>query len=203
MKIDPGSLSERQRHLFMGNLVVPRPIALVSTISPEGIPNLAPYSLFNIVCYHPVPIVFYTPMRKAGGQKKDSLVNVELTSEFVINLVTEEIAEKMNITSGNYPPEVDEFTVSHLTPVPADLVKASLVKESPFNLECRLYKIVPFGSPDIAGDMIMGEVLRVHVKDELWNDGIIDANHAHLIGRMGWGLYTRTHDLFEIGHPSD
>ena len=203
MKIDPKSLSKRQLHLFMGNLVVPRPIALVSTISPEGVSNLAPYSLFNIVCYHPVPIVFFTPMRKADGLKKDSLVNVELTEEFVINLVTEEIAEKMNITSGAYPPEVDEFTVSQFTPVPADLVGAPLVKESPFNLECRLHRIVSFGKPDIAGDMIMGEVLRVHVRDELWNDGIINANHAHLIGRMGWGLYTRTRDLFEIGHPSD
>ena len=203
MKIDPKSLSKRQLHLFMGNLVVPRPIALVSTISPEGVLNLAPYSLFNIVCYHPVPIVFYTPMRKADGLKKDSLVNVELTKEFVINLVTEEIADKMNVTSGNYPPEVNEFDVSQLTPIPADLVKAPLVKESPFNLECHLYQIVSFGKPDIAGEMIMGEVLRVHVRDELWNDGIIDANHAHLIGRMGWGLYTRTRDLFEIGHPSD
>lgn len=203
MKIDPKDLSGRQRHLFMGNLVVPRPIALVSTISPEGIYNLAPYSLFNIVCYHPVPIVFYTPMRKADGLKKDSLVNVELTKEFVINLVTEEIAEKMNITSSYYPPEVDEFKESQLTPVPADIVKAPLVKESPFNLECRLYQIVPFGSPDIAGDMIMGEVLRVHVGDEFWNDGIIDANKAHLIGRMGWGLYSRTRDLFELKRPSD
>ena len=203
MKIDPGSLSERQRHLFMGNLVVPRPIALVSTISPDGIPNLAPYSLFNIVCYHPVPIVFYTPMRKPDGLKKDSLVNVELTKEFVINLVTEDIAEKMNIASGSYPPEVNEFSVSQLTAVAADLVKAPLVKESPFNLECRLHQIVSFGKPDIAGDMIMGEVLRVHVKDDFWKDGVIDANRAHLIGRMGWGLYTHTHDLFEIKHPSD
>jgi len=203
MKIDPSSLSERQRHLFMGNLVVPRPIALVATISADGIPNLAPYSLFNIVCYHPVPIVFYTPMRKADGQKKDSLANVEQTEEFVINLVTEEIADKMNVSSGNYPPEVNEFDESQLTAIPADLVRAPLVKESPFNLECKLHQIVSFGKPDIAGEMIMGEVLRVHVKDELWNDGIIDANRAHLIGRMGWGLYTRTSDLFEIGHPSD
>ena len=140
-------------------------------------------------------------MRKVGGLKKDSLVNVELTKEFVINLVTEEIAEKMNITSGNYPPEVNEFTVSQLTPVPADLVKAPLVKESPFNLECSLYQIMPFGTPDIAGEMIMGEVLRVHVRDELWNDGTINANYAHLVGRMGWGLYTRTRDLFKLEHP--
>ena len=203
MKIDPKNLNERQRHLFMGNLVVPRPIALVSTVSPEGNPKLAPYSLFNIVCYHPVPMIFYTPMRKPKGMKKDSLANVELTKEFVINLVTEEIAEKMNIASGNYPPEVDEFIESQLTPVPADMVKAPMVKESPFNLECHLDRIISFGSPDVAGDMIIGEVLRVHVRDEFWNDGIIDANRARLIGRMGWGLYTRTRDLFEIGHPSD
>ena len=203
MKIDPKNLTKRERHLFMGNLVVPRPIALVATISEKGIRNLAPYSLFNIVCYHPVPIVYYTPMRKTGGVKKDSLINVEQTQEFVINLVTEEIADKMNTASGNYPPEVDEFSLSGLTPVTGDLVRAPRVAESPFNLECRLYQIVSFGEPDIAGEMIMGEVLRVHIKEELWNDGIIDANRAHLIGRMGWGIYTRTRDLFEIAHPSD
>ena len=203
MKIDPGSLSEHQRHLFMGNLVVPRPIALVSTISPESIPNLAPYSLFNIICYHPVPIVYYTPGRKVDGMKKDSLINVELTKEFVINLVTEEIADKMVLTSGNYPPEVNEFTVSQLTPVPADLVKAPLVQESPFNLECHLDQIISFGSPEITSDMIMGEVLRVHVRDEFWDGENINPNDAHIIGRTGWNLYTRTRDLFKLRNPSD
>ncbi len=202
MKIDPQNLTRRERHLFMGNLVVPRPIALVSTISKDGIPNLAPFSLFNVVCYHPVPVVFFTSQRRKGVSKKDTLVNIEQTQEFVINMVTEDIAEKMNVASADYPPEVDEFEVSGLTPVPGDLVKAPRVAESPINMECRLTQIVEFGKPDVTAEMILGEVLRVHVRDDLYREGVIDTASSHIIGRMGWGLYTRTRDLFEIQHPS-
>lgn len=199
MKIDPQNLAKRERHLFMGNLVVPRPIALVSTISGRGIFNLAPFSLFNIVCYHPA-MVFFTPMRREGGSKKDTLVNIEQAREFVINLVTEDITKQMNIASGDYPPEVDEFKISGLTPVPSDLVKPPRVAESPFNMECRLTQILEFGKSDVTAEMILGEVLRVHVRDDLYREGAIDAALAHIIGRMGWGLYTRTRDLFEIQH---
>ncbi|MFC1907019.1 flavin reductase family protein [Chloroflexota bacterium] len=201
MKIDPKDLTRGERHRFMGNLVVPRPIALVSTISGDGILNLAPFSLFNIVSYQPVPMLFFTPGRRPDRSKKDTLVNVQQTGEFVVNLVTEEIAEKMNVASGRFPSDVDEFSVSRLTPVPADLVKAPRVEESPFNMECRLTQIIEFGKPDITGEMILGEILRVHVRDDLYRDGVIDAVHSHIIGRMGWGLYTRTRDLFDISHP--
>lgn len=202
MKIDPQQLTRRERHLFMGNLVVPRPIALTSTISSDGILNLSPFSLFNLVCYHPVPIVFITPMRREGIFKKDTLVNIEQTREFVVNMVTEEIAERMNIASADYAPEVDEFKISGLTPVPADLVRPPRVAESPINMECRMSQIIEFGKPDIVAEMVLGEVLRVHVRDDLYRELDINAASAHIIGRMGWGWYTRTSDIFEIPHPS-
>ena len=202
MKIDPKSLTKRQRHLFMGNLVVPRPIALVSTISKNGVLNLAPFSMFGMLSRDPVPTIFITPGRRPDGSKKDTLVNIEQVREFVINMVTEDIAEKMNMASGSYPPEVDEFEVTGLTPLPCDLVKAPRVAESPFNLECRLTQIMEWGKPDITAETILGEVLRVHVIDALYSDGIIDATSSHLIGRMGWNLYTRTRDLFEMRDPS-
>jgi flavin reductase (DIM6/NTAB) family NADH-FMN oxidoreductase RutF len=199
MKLDVGDLSNAERHKLLGNLVVPRPIFLVSTLSKSGNANLAPYSLSNIICYTPA-MVFLTPMRKPGGNKKDTLVNIEQTQEFVINMVTEDMAQQMTITSRAYPPEVNEFQMSGLTPVPSDLVKPSRVAESPFNLECRLKQIIPFGDPlDITADMILGTILRVHIADNYYNGGAVDTASAHLIGRMGLGFYTRTRDLFKMG----
>jgi flavin reductase (DIM6/NTAB) family NADH-FMN oxidoreductase RutF len=200
MKIDPASMGGRDRQKLLGSLVVPRPISLVSTITQKGNSNLAPYSLFNLVCYTP-PMVFITPMRKGQGAKKDTLVNIEHNGQFVINLVTEGIAEQMNLTSSPYPPEVDEFAESKLTPVPSDLVKPPRVAESPVSLECRLDRIVQLGEPEVTGDMILGNILRVHIQDRLYKDGALDAAAVHLIGRMGFGLYTRTSDLFDMKQP--
>ena len=207
MKIDPPELTRRERHQLMGDLVIPRPIAFVSTVSADGIFNLAPFSMANLVAYHPA-MVFVTVSRFHGlshlgredGSMKDTRINIEQTKEFVFNMVTEDIAEQMNVASAVYPPEVDEFEVSGLTPVPGDVVKAPRVGESPVNLECRVTQIVPIGKPDITAEMILGEVLRVHVRDDLWRGNTIDADSYRVIGRMGWGLYARTHDLFEIKH---
>ena len=143
MKIDVGELSPGERHKLLGDMVVPRPIFLVSTLSVDGKPNLAPYSLSNITCYTP-PMVFLTPMRKNEGGKKDTLVNIEHTQEFSINMVTEDMAQQMTITSQGHSPDVDEFKMSGLTPIPCDLIKPSRVAESPFNLECQLTQIIPF-----------------------------------------------------------
>ncbi len=203
MKLNPKNMEREERKRLMGGVVIPRPIAFVSTISANGIFNLAPFALFGLVCYHPVPMVAFTPMRKKGVRKTDTIVNVEETREFVINMVTEEIIEKMNITSGYYPPEVDEFEVSGLTPIPSDLIKAPLVKESPINMECRVTQIVEFGKPNISGEMVIGEVLLVHIKDDFYQNGVMDISSLHAIGRMGDGHYTRTRDLFELKQPSD
>ena len=199
MILDVDKLSYAERHKLLGNMVVPRPIFLVSTLSKSGSSNLAPYSLSNVVCYTPA-MVFLTPMRKNGGGKKDTLVNIEQTQEFVINMVTEDMMEQVTMTSRAYPPEVDEFKISGFTPVPCDLVKPARVAESPFNLECRLTQIIPFGDPaNITGDMILGTILRVHIADNYCNRGVVDAASAHLVGRMGLGFYTRTRDLFKMG----
>ena len=187
--------------MLMGSVVVPRPIALVSTVSRDGVLNLAPYALFSLVCYHPVPIVAFTPMRRLGVSKKDTLVNIEETGEFVINMVTEDIAEKMNTTSKVLPPEVDEFDISGFTPMASDLVRAPRVAESPVNMECRMTDIVEFGKPHITGEMVLGEVLRVHIRDDLYKYGIVDSRTLGAIGRMGWAYYTRTRDLFEMKAP--
>lgn len=200
MKTDPRDLTWRERYHLMSSVVVPRPIALVSTVSSNGVFNCAPYSLFNIIAYHPVPIVYIAPGRREGIHKKDTLVNIEQTREFVVNMVTEEIAEKMSITSGYYPPEVSEFQVAGLTPVPSDLVKPPRVGESPVNFECRLLEIKQIGKPVVA-EMVMGEVLRLHIRDDWYKNGAVDPVLFHVIGRMGLGRYARTRDLFEIPQP--
>jgi len=201
MKIDPKEMARKERHLLMGSVVVPRPIALVSSISTSGVLNLAPFALFALVCYHPIPIVAFSPMRRDGASKKDTMINVEQTKEFVISMVTEEIAEKMNISSTDFPPEVDEFQSSQLTPISSDLVRVPRVAESPINMECRLTQIVEFGKPNITGEMILGEVLRIHIRDDLYRNGIVDGAALHAVGRMGWAFYSRTRDLFEMEAP--
>jgi flavin reductase (DIM6/NTAB) family NADH-FMN oxidoreductase RutF len=160
--------------------------------------NLAPFSRFNIVAYHPVPVLFFGVTRKQGGGKKDTMVNVEQTREFVVSVVTEDIAEKMAITSADYPPEVNEFEVSGLTPVPGDLVKAPRVAESPLSMECRVTQILEFGTPDVESEMILGEILRIHMKDDLYRDGVVDSASFHTVARVGWGLYIPTRDVFQL-----
>ena len=208
MKICPEDLTRRERHQLMGDLIVPRPIAFVSTISADGILNLAPFSMSNIVGYHPATVFFTASLfhglghlGRADGSMKDTRVNIQETGEFVMNMVTEDIARQMNVASAVYPPEEDEFKITGLTPVAGDVVKAPRVKESPVNLECRVIDIIPIGKPDITAEMILGKVLQVHVRDDLWRQGTIDASQYHVIGRMGWGLYCRTQELFEIEHP--
>ncbi len=202
MKIDPKDMTRRNRNVLMGSVVVPRPIALVSTISLDGVLNLAPYALFSLICYHPVPMVAFTVMRRQGVSKKDTLVNVEQTKEFVVNVVTVAIAREMNVTSTDFPPEIDEFRISNLTPISSDLVKAPRVAESPINMECRMVQILKFGETEITAEMIIGEVLRLHIRDEIYCNGKVDVASLHAVGRMGAGIYTRTSDLFEMAYPN-
>src|SRR5215470_13794638 len=140
--INPSGHDYRDIYKLMVGVIVPRPIAFVSTISADGIRNLAPFSFFTGISANP-PVICFSPMiRGSDGARKDTLRNIEVTKEFVVNVVSEGFAEKMNICSAEFPPEVDEFEMSGLTPVPSDLVKPPRVKESCINLECRLVQIV-------------------------------------------------------------
>jgi flavin reductase (DIM6/NTAB) family NADH-FMN oxidoreductase RutF len=210
MKFNPKEMADREGYLFMGNVVIPRPIALVSTVSKSGLVNVAPYSLFNVVCYWP-PIVFISPHRKPddmkkgtirrGDVKKDTLRNVEDTKEFVVNMVVEDISEAMSIAAAYYPPHVSELDPANLTTVPSDLVEPPRIAESPINLECRLTEVIQFGKPKVIADMILGEVLRVHIEDRFYRDGKVDSKSLRLIGKMGYNIYTRTTDQFEMKVP--
>jgi flavin reductase (DIM6/NTAB) family NADH-FMN oxidoreductase RutF len=201
MVVDPGSADPRNVYKLMIGAIVPRPIAFVSTLSTDGIANLAPFSFFTGISANP-PVVCFSPMvRSSDGAHKDTLNNIEATREFVVNIVSEEFAEKMNICSGEYPPEVDEFKLSGLTPIPSDLVRPSRVAESHVNMECRLLQVVHVSEKPLGGSIVLGEVLRFHVDDALFDNFRLDPDKLRAFGRMGGTSYTRTTDRFDLARP--
>lgn len=201
MIINPSEHDYRDIYKLMVGVIVPRPIAFVSTVSADGIRNLAPFSFFTGISANP-PVICFSPMiRASDGSRKDTLRNVEATKEFVVNVVSEEFAEKMNICSVEFAPEVDEFEMSGLTPIPSDLVKPARVKESHISMECRLVQIVDVSAKPLGGSLVLGEVLRFHVDGALFDNYKIDPDQLHAIGRMGGPTYTRTTDLFDMVRP--
>ena len=197
MIVDPATSPANNYKLLIG-AVVPRPIAFVSTVSAEGVYNLAPFSFFNAICGEPPVICFSAGVRVPS---KDTLANIRATGEFVVNTVGEEIAEQMNACSGDYPDGVDEFQVSGLTPIPSDLVAAPRVLESRINMECKLVQIVDVSALPKGGSLVIGQVVRFHIDDSIVDNFRIDADKLRAIGRMGGSEYARTRDRFEMARP--
>ena len=201
MIVNPSEQDYRDIYKLMVGVIVPRPIAFVSTISPDGVRNLAPFSFFTGISANP-PVICFSPMiRGADGSRKDTLRNIEAVREFVVNVVSEEFAEKMNICSAEFPPDVDEFAMSGLTPIPSDLVKPPRVKESHINMECRLLQIVDVSAKPLGGSIVLGEVLRFHIDDALFEDFKIDPGKLHPIARLGGASYSRIRDRFDMTRP--
>jgi flavin reductase (DIM6/NTAB) family NADH-FMN oxidoreductase RutF len=199
LAIDPASQPPLNSYKLLIGSVVPRPIGFISTISAEGLPNLAPFSFFNAVCGNPPVVCFSSGMREPP---KDTLANVRATGEFVVNIVTEEIAEKMNLTSGEYPADVDEFAIAGLTAVASDLVKPPCVLESPVNMECKLLQIIDVSTRvPLGGSLVLGEVIRFHVDSAITQNFRVDAEKLRAIGRMGGNEYTHTRSRFEMIRP--
>ena len=199
--IDAATNDPKNIYKLMIGAIVPRPIAFVSSISADGIRNLAPFSFFTAVSANP-PVICFSPMvRGADGTWKDTLRNIESTREFVVNIVSEDFSQQMNACSADFPPEVDEFSESGLTAVPSDLVKPPRVGESRICMECRLLRTVHVSDKPLGGSLVIGEVLRFHVADELFDEFRIDADKLRPIGRMGGPTYTRTTDRFDMIRP--
>jgi flavin reductase (DIM6/NTAB) family NADH-FMN oxidoreductase RutF len=200
LELDPAAMPLPDRYGLLISVISPRPIAWVSTISPDGIPNLAPFSFFTGICAEPLTVCF-APVRNRLGKKKDTLVNVELTKQFTINIATEADAEKMNQTSADYPYGVNEFEKVGLTPVASKLVKPPRVKESPVALECELLQVVTISEGPLGGNLVIGKVVHVHVDDAIWKDNRISHKDLRPIGRMEGTWYARTTDAFEMPRP--
>jgi flavin reductase (DIM6/NTAB) family NADH-FMN oxidoreductase RutF len=203
--LDPAQIAPNEIYKLMIGMIVPRPIAFVSTVDAAGIRNLAPFSYFTACSSNPPVVCFCTAVRTGPRPYKDTLLNVEATGEFVVNIVSEDIAAQMNLTSADVPPEIDEFELSGLTPIASDLVKPPRVAESKVQMECRLHQIVRVSDQPGGGILVLGEVLRFHVIESLLDDQKsgykIDPDKLNAIGRMGGPVYTRTRDRFEMQRP--
>src|SRR5690349_23122499 len=182
LAVDPAAVPAQNIYKLLIGTVVPRPIAFVSTLSRDGFPNLAPFSFFNVISANPPVVSFACGVREPP---KDTLVNVRANGEFVVNIVTEEIAERMNLTSGEYAAGVDELEVGGLTPVASDLVRPPAVLESPVNMECKVLQIVDVSLLPLGGSLVIGEVVRFHLDRAICENYHVDPEKLRAIGRMG------------------
>jgi flavin reductase (DIM6/NTAB) family NADH-FMN oxidoreductase RutF len=199
--IDPSQHDYADIYKLMIGIIIPRPIAFVSSIDVAGVRNLAPFSYFTACSSNPPVVCFCTSVRSGPRPHKDTLENIRATGEFVVNVVSEEIAEQMNKTSAEVPPEVDEFVLSGLTPVASDLVKPPRVAESKAQMECKLRQIVPVSEKPGGGILVLGEVLRFHILESVLDGFKVDPEKLNAIGRMGGPTYVRTDDRFNMERP--
>lgn len=197
-------LSPPERYHLMTRVVGPRPIAFVSTLSGEGVGNLAPFSYFNMGGANPASAMI-CPVRDRDANLKDTLRNIEETGEYVINVVTFEMAEKVNLTSWAYPRGIDEFDKVGVTRAPSAVVKPPRVAESPVSLEMRLYQIIPHGDGPLASNYVIGEIVYLHVRDEVMTDALPDNTKMELLGRLGGDWYCRANaaSMFSMPRPSN
>jgi flavin reductase (DIM6/NTAB) family NADH-FMN oxidoreductase RutF len=206
LSFDPARESVQNVYKLMIGSIVPRPIAFVSSLDTRGIRNLAPFSFFTGVSADPPVILFCPTVRpedpgRGLATHKDTLLNVIATREFVVNVVTEGIAERMNLTSAQVPPDVDEFELAGLTPEPSEVVKPPRVAESPVQMECRLRQTIEVSDRPSGGTIVLGEVVRFHVNEALMEKFRIDPEKLAAIGRMGGSTYVRTRDRFDLKRP--
>lgn len=200
----PGDLSPIETNALLCGGVAPRPIALASTVSKEGVRNLSPFSFFNAFGSNPPTVAFAPNRRGRDGTVKHTYLNAVATGEFVIAAVSYAMLHPMNVASAEWPDGVDEFPKSGLTPLPAQLVKPALVAESPFQMECRLQQVVELGTGPGSGLMLLGEVLAFHVREDCFVDGLLHPDALDLIGRNGGAFYTRASGtaVFQVPKPA-
>ncbi|MEM1126867.1 MAG: flavin reductase family protein [Bacteroidota bacterium] len=195
MHFDLSTLSVRERYKLLTGVIVPRPIALVTSVGADGLVNAAPFSYFNVMGADP-PVVVFGPGNRAPGQPKDTAQNVADTREFVVNLVDEALAEAMNLTATDFPPHVSEVEALGLETVPSVTVAPPRLAAAPVHLECKEVTTLTVGNTRV----VAGEVLHLHIRDALVDAERmrIHGDRLHLVGRMHGAWYTRTRDLFEM-----
>lgn len=201
--IDPKEVSTARLHSYLLTAVAPRPIAFASTIDAEGCVNLSPFSFFNVFSANP-PILIFSPARRVkDNTTKHTLENVLQTKEVVINIVDYDIVQQMSLSSTEYPKGVDEFVKSGLTPIASDLVKPPRVAESPVQIECVVNEVIALGKEGGAGNLVVCEVVKLHVRKELLDENLnIVPEKIDLVARMGGNWYCRAGTgMFEVPKP--
>ena len=194
---DFGQTEGRDRYKLLSGLIVPRPIGWIGTRRSDGTYNLAPFSFFNVVSSSPPTVIF------SGGRHsdrpKDSVALSEETGEFTVNIVSEEVARAMSVTSGTFGPEDDEFEIAGVTPIPGEVVDAPMVAESPANLECRVTRVLDIGEGNTR--LVVGRVVAAHVDEEVLDGTRVDNAELRAIGRMAGNTYVRTRERFDLQRP--
>ena len=203
LSIDPKEISTKKLHGYLLGAVAPRPIAFASTMDEEGNPNLSPFSFFNVFGANP-PLLIFSPARRVkNNTTKHTLDNSLATKEVVINVVNYDIVQQMSLSSTEYPEGVNEFEKAGFTMLPSDKIKPFRVAESPVQFECKVNEVVFTGEEGGAGNLIICEVVKIHVSNNvLADDGSIDQHKIDLVARAGGNYYTRARDsFFEIEKP--
>lgn len=200
---EPHVLSPMQLQSYLQTAIAPRPIAFASTIDINGKPNLSPFSFFNVFSSNP-PILVFSPARRVRNNTiKHTLINCEATKQVVINIVDYSIVQQMSLSSTEYPDGVNEFVKSGLTMLPSDMIKPYRVAESPVQFECKVNEIIALGNQGGAGNLIICEVVKIHIKENILDEnGMIDQLKIDLVARLGSNWYTRANEgLFEVEKP--
>ncbi|MGV1011474.1 MAG: flavin reductase family protein [Flavobacterium sp.] len=203
LTIDPKEISTAKLQGYLQSAIAPRPIAFASTIDINGKPNLSPFSFFNIFSANP-PILVFSPARRVRDNSiKHTLINCQDTKQVVINVVNYDMVQQMSLSSTEYADGVNEFEKAGLTAIPSELIKPYRVAESPVQLECKVNQIIPLGTEGGAGNMIICEVVKIHINEAVLDaNGVIDPVKIDLVSRLGGNWYSRANQgLFEVEKP--
>ncbi len=204
LSLDPKELTVQRLHQLLLGAIGPRPIAFASTLDADGNANLAPFSFFNVFSANP-PILVFSPARSGRtGQSKDTFNNAKAVPELVINVVNYNMVHQMSLTSSPYAPGIDEFIKAGFTPLASEKVAPFRVAQAPVQFECKVNQIIELGQEGGAGNLIICEVVQLHIQEELLNEnGLIDQHKIDLVARMGGDWYCRanTTSMFEIKKP--
>lgn len=199
ISIDPKRNSERDNYKLLIGAIIPRPIAFVTTESEEGIVNGAPFSYFNIVSSNP-PMVSLA-VQRPDEQLKDTARNIYRSSQFVVHIVDEENVAKINETAASLPATESEIELANLTLVQSENVSVPGVKEAKVRMECRLVKAIPLGGEGSGSDLCIGEIVRFHVDEAIYQDGRIDPRGLNAVSRLAGSDYATIGDIFSIERP--
>jgi flavin reductase (DIM6/NTAB) family NADH-FMN oxidoreductase RutF len=201
MKVDVSTITARDTYRMMIELITPRPIGWISTLSPAGITNLAPFSFFNGVGASP-PTVCFSAVNSRDGRVKDTVLNIEATGEFVVNIAGYDNRIAMNASSEELPYEESEFDACGVIAVASETVKPPRVADAKAHFECVLHQIVRIGEGPLAANLVIGRIVLIHIADDVLDDkGAIDPRRLDTIGRMGGDAYARTTDVFRLPRP--
>ncbi|CAN5622687.1 flavin reductase family protein [soil metagenome] len=192
--IDPWNVEGKQLYFLLNSIVVPRPIAWISTLSSDGVFNLAPHSYTTVLSPNP-PIVCFVSVGE-----KDTLRNVQAVGDFVYNLAGEDLLESVNLSAADFPPDQSEFDWTGLSPVPSDLVKSPRLREVSISMEAILAGTQRIR--DTANVLVMGEVIRIHVADEVITDGRVDPEKLRPVGRLSGSLYSAQGEIISLKRPT-